>query len=80
MAAPKSPYPVEMKMSEKVTARVGFQDDRLQLGVRTGVFVYPEVTLSITPEDLPKIEQVVQAWKAWLAKPKIERELMGAKP
>ena len=73
-------YPVELRMSEKVVARVGFSDDRLQLAVKTGFFAIPEVKLSLTPQDLPKIEQVLAEYKRWLKKPLIERQLKGAKP
>jgi len=73
-------FPVEMRMSEKVTARVGFQDDRLQLAVKTGVFLYPEVRLQLTPQDLPLIEKVIATYKWWLKKPPMERQLKGAKP
>lgn len=72
-------YPKALVMSPKVTAKVGFKDSRLQLGVRTGVFIYPEATFSLWPEDLPKVEAVIAEWKAWLALPPVQRELFGAK-
>lgn len=71
-------YPIVIPLSEKVTAKIGFKDDRMELSVKTGIFVYPEISLSLVPEDLPKIREALSAWEAWLKKKNVERFLEGA--
>lgn len=78
-AAPAPPiaFPAVLPMSEKVTATVGFKTDKLKISVKTGIPFVGEVGLWLEPEDLPKVEQVLAAWRAWLALPGPRRWLEG---
>ncbi len=75
----KIKYPVERRISADVRAFVGFRDDRVEIKVKTGLPLLGEFTLSMKPEDMDAVEQVVRTQKAWLAQNKFVREMKGAK-
>jgi hypothetical protein len=58
--------PVEITISKKVRALVGFKDDRVEIRVK--VPVLGEVPLAIQPEDMGGIDKVQDAYKAWMAR------------
>lgn len=76
--AEKQKYPMEHQISEKVRARIGFRDGRVEILVKTGIPFVGEVTLTLEPGDIPAVEQVVANAKKWLAKKELERFLEGA--
>lgn len=72
-------WPRTLALSENVSAKVGFNTDRAKISVRTGL-PWPapkEVALWLTPEDIPRVEAVIAAYKEWLAKPQAQREFTG---
>ncbi len=69
--------PVEITISKKVRARVGFRDDRVEIIVK--VPLIGEVTLPLQPEDMGGIEKIQEAYKAWLALPEDVRQRNGSK-
>ncbi len=72
-------YPVERRVSKDVRALVGFRDDRVEIKVKSGIPLVGEITLSMKPEDMAAVEQVVRTQKAWMTMAKFEREMKGAK-
>lgn len=73
-------WPKVLPMSDRVTATVGFADDRVKITVKTGL-PWPapsEVSLWLTAKDMPLVEEVLRAQKQWLEKPEYVRQVTGA--
>lgn len=72
-------WPRTLALSNKVNAKVGFNTDRAKIIVRTGL-PWPapqEVALWLEPDDIPRVEAVIAAYKEWLALPQAQREFTG---
>jgi hypothetical protein len=74
-------WPRTLALSNNVNVKVGFNTDRAKVMVRTGLPwpVPKEVALWLEPDDVPRVEAVIAAYKEWLAKPQAEREFTGEK-
>ena len=68
--------PLSLKVSPKVTGRVGFPDDHVEIVVALGPLRY---TIPITDDEAPKVEAALAFSDEWDAKAQIERTLKGAK-
>jgi len=74
-----SEFPSTMEMSEKVTCKIGFADDRMVVTAQTGVPFLKTKDFVLTPDDLPKIKAVVEKWEKWMALPEEFRRSTGQK-
>jgi hypothetical protein len=72
-------WPRTLALSNNVNAKIGFNTDRAKIIVRTGLPwpVPKEVSLWLEPDDIPRVEAVIAAYKEWLANPKAMREFSG---
>lgn len=72
-------WPRVLAISSNVNAKVGFNTDRAKIAVRTNLPwpVPKEFALWLEPEDVPRVEAVIAAYKEWLSKPKAMREFTG---
>lgn len=73
-------YPVAIKLSDRVTAYVGYKDDRMRIAIKTGVPFVGEISLWLEPGDLPAVESTTAEYRKWMAIPAPLRLLLGAKP
>lgn len=74
--APKT-WPQVLALSNNVNVKIGFNSDRAKVMVRTGIPLVREVSLWLEPEDVPRVEAVIAAYKEWLALPQAQREFTG---
>lgn len=72
-------WPRQLAMSANVSARIGFNTDRAKIIVQSRMPwpVPKEFFLWLEPEDVPRVEAVLKAYKEWLAQPKAMREFTG---
>lgn len=72
-------WPQTLALSNNVNVKIGFNTDRAKVAVRTGLPwpVPKEVYLWLEPDDVPRVEAVIEAYKKWLALPKAQREFTG---
>lgn len=72
-------WPRQLAISQNVSARVGFNTDRAKIIVQSRLPwpVPKEFALWLEPEDVPRVEAVLKAYKEWLAQPKAMREFTG---
>jgi hypothetical protein len=71
-------YPMEIKISEKVSAFVGYNNDSIRIAIK--VPIVGKVSVWIDKEDMPSVTKVDEAYKKWLAIPGPVRLMKGAKP
>jgi len=75
----EEPWPRTLAMSANVSARIGFNTDRAKIIVQSRMPwpVPKEFFLWLDPDDIPRVEAVLAAYKEWLAKPQAVREFTG---
>lgn len=73
---PGSTALIEVPVSKKVVARVGFQDRRVEIGVKV---LFATYTIQLSEQDEPRVRQAFADAKRWASLPEAERILKGAK-
>lgn len=79
MAPPEVVYPISIKLSEDVTAYVGYKDDRVRIEVATGIPLVGRISLWLNPQDHLLVQRVVEEQKRWMLLPAPVRWMKGAK-
>jgi hypothetical protein len=67
--------PEELRLSKRTVARVGFEDNRVELAVSLLIATY---RIPIKDKEAPRVEEALKFAKEWSAKPEVERFLQGA--
>jgi hypothetical protein len=75
LAKPGSKALVEVPISPKVTARVGFEDRRVDIAVKVAFITY---TINLTEQDEPKVREAFNEAKRFDALPEKDRFAKGA--
>ncbi len=67
-----SDYPVEKKMSDKVSVRLGFRDGHIEIRVKVPLLP-GRIPLRIEPDDIPAGRDILETAEKWLQLPDEEK-------
>ena len=70
----KAMKPEEIRLSRRTVARVGFEDNRVELAVS----ILITYRVPVKDAEAPRVQEALKFAREWNAKPEVERFLQGA--